>query len=118
MRRMIRQLVRIETVAVLVLAWLAGALGLGLASGAGAVPTVALMALGLLLDRLPLRALRAAGWLLFAGVLLFSGSLYLLLAGAPRMLGVLTPIGGLALIAAWCVAAIALGSGKIAGGNA
>jgi uncharacterized membrane protein YgdD (TMEM256/DUF423 family) len=77
-----------------------------------------LLALGLLLDRLPLRALRAAGWLLFAGVLLFSGSLYLLLAGAPRMLGVLTPIGGLALIAAWCVAAIALGSGKIAGGNA
>ena len=49
MRRLIRQLVRIETVAVLVVAWLAGALGLGLASGAGAVPTVALMALGLLL---------------------------------------------------------------------
>jgi predicted O-methyltransferase YrrM len=49
MRRLIRQLVRIETVAVLVIAWLAAALGLGLASGAGAVPTVALMALGLLL---------------------------------------------------------------------
>jgi predicted O-methyltransferase YrrM len=49
MHRLIRQLVRIETVAVLVFAWLAGALGLGLASGAGAVPTVALMALGPLL---------------------------------------------------------------------
>ena len=49
MRRLIRPLVRTETVAVLVAAWLAGALGLGLASGAGAVPTVALMALGLLL---------------------------------------------------------------------
>ena len=49
MRRLIRQLVRPGTVAVLVLAWLAGALGLGLASGAAAVPTVALMALGLLL---------------------------------------------------------------------
>jgi predicted O-methyltransferase YrrM len=49
MHRLIRQLVRIETVAVLVFAWLAGALGLGLASSAGAVPTVALMALGLLL---------------------------------------------------------------------
>jgi predicted O-methyltransferase YrrM len=48
MRRLIRRLVRIETVAVLVIAWLAGALGLGLATGAGAVPTVALMALGLL----------------------------------------------------------------------
>jgi predicted O-methyltransferase YrrM len=49
MHRLIRQLVRIETVAVLVIAWLVGALGLGLASGAGAVATVALMALGLLL---------------------------------------------------------------------
>jgi predicted O-methyltransferase YrrM len=46
MRRLIRRLARIETVAVLVLAWLAGALGLGLATSAGAVPTAALMALG------------------------------------------------------------------------
>ena len=52
MRRLIRQLVRTETVAVLVAAWLAGALGLGLATGAAAVPTVALMALGLLLGGL------------------------------------------------------------------
>ncbi len=43
---------RVQTVAVLVIAWLAGALGLGLATGAGAVPTVALMALGLLLGGL------------------------------------------------------------------
>jgi predicted O-methyltransferase YrrM len=52
MRRLIRRFVRIGTVAVLVTAWLAGALGLGLATGAGAVPTVALMALGLLLGGL------------------------------------------------------------------
>ncbi len=49
MGRLIRQFVRPETVAALVVAWLAGALGLGLATGAGAVPTVSLMALGLLL---------------------------------------------------------------------
>ena len=52
MRRLVRQFVRIETVAVLVTAWLAGALGLGLATGAGAVPTVALMTLGPLLGGL------------------------------------------------------------------
>jgi predicted O-methyltransferase YrrM len=52
MRRLIRRLVRVQTVAVLVTAWLAGALALGLATGAGAVPTVALMALGLLLGGL------------------------------------------------------------------
>ena len=52
MRRLIGQLGRIQTVAALVLAWLAGALGLGLATSAGAVPTVALMALGPLLGGL------------------------------------------------------------------
>jgi len=52
------------------------------------------------------------------GVLLFSGSLYLMLAGAPRMVGVLTPLGGLALIAGWCTVAIALGGRVSAGHNA
>jgi predicted O-methyltransferase YrrM len=52
MRRLIQRLVRIETVAVLVTAWLAGALGLGIATGAGAVPTAGLMALGPLLGGL------------------------------------------------------------------
>jgi predicted O-methyltransferase YrrM len=52
MRRLIRRFGRTETVALLVGAWLAGALGLGLATGAGAVPIVALMALGPLLGGL------------------------------------------------------------------
>lgn len=52
MRRLIAQLGRIQTVAALVIAWLAGALGLGLATSAGAVATVALMALGPLLGGL------------------------------------------------------------------
>lgn len=49
MHRLFRRHVRIKTVAVLVTGWLAGGLALGLATGAGAVPTVALMALGPLL---------------------------------------------------------------------
>ena len=52
MRRMILRYVRVETVTVLVTAWLAGALWLGLATDAGAVPTAALMALGALLGGL------------------------------------------------------------------
>jgi predicted O-methyltransferase YrrM len=52
MRRLIGQLGRIQTVGALVLVWLAGALGLGLATSAGAVPTVALMVLGPLLGGL------------------------------------------------------------------
>jgi uncharacterized membrane protein YgdD (TMEM256/DUF423 family) len=46
-------------------------------------------------------ALRAAASLSVAGVVLFSGSLYALALGAPREVGVLTPLGGIAWIAAW-----------------
>jgi len=53
------------------------------------------------------RLLRHGGRLLLAGTLLFAGSLYLLLAGAPRWLGPLTPLGGLALIAGWLLVAVA-----------
>src|SRR5260370_8792047 len=51
-RRRILRYVCVETLAMLVTAWLAGALGLGLATDAGAVPTAALMALGALLGGL------------------------------------------------------------------
>ena len=55
------------------------------------------------------RLLHVAGALLGTGIVLFCGSLYLLLAGVPRVFGLLTPIGGLCLIAAWLlVAAVAL----------
>ena len=67
-----------------------------------------LLCLGILLQRRPDRALRVAADLLLAGVLLFSGSLYALLCGAPRAFGVLTPLGGLCLIVGWGVAAAAL----------
>ena len=52
--------------------------------------------------------LRAAGALLLAGVVLFSGSLYALALGAPKGLGVLTPLGGIALLLGWLAFALAL----------
>ncbi|MGH8144429.1 MAG: DUF423 domain-containing protein [Steroidobacteraceae bacterium] len=73
-----------------------------------------LLGVALLLDRMPTSALSAAGWLLFAGIVLFSGSLYALIAGAPRILGVLTPVGGVALIVSWCLVAWALIRGAAA----
>jgi uncharacterized membrane protein YgdD (TMEM256/DUF423 family) len=60
-----------------------------------------LIGVGLALRTLDDGALRLAALLLVAGVVLFSGSLYALSFGAPRVLGVLTPLGGLAWIAAW-----------------
>ncbi|HXF60282.1 MAG TPA: DUF423 domain-containing protein [Caldilineaceae bacterium] len=50
-----------------------------------------------------------AGWLFVAGVLIFSGSLYLLVLSGVRWLGAITPIGGVAMIAGWiCLAWAAL----------
>jgi uncharacterized membrane protein YgdD (TMEM256/DUF423 family) len=56
----------------------------------------------------PHKLLRCASWLLIAGIVLFSGSLYLLAVLDIRWLGMITPLGGLALLVAWgllaCVA--------------
>ena len=51
---------------------------------------------------------RAAGWLMLAGTVLFSGSLYVLAATGVRALGMVTPFGGLAFILAWLLLALAL----------
>ena len=73
--------------------------------------SLGLLGLGLLFERMPRPVLRLAGWILFAGVVLFSGSLYAILAGAPTLLGIVTPVGGLAMIAAWCIVAATLFAG-------
>jgi LPXTG-motif cell wall-anchored protein len=46
-----------------------------------------------------------SSWLLLGGVAIFSGSLYLLAITGNRMLGAITPIGGVSFIAAWLVLA-------------
>ena len=47
-----------------------------------------------------------ASWLLLAGILLFSGSLYVLAITGVRTLGAVTPFGGASFIAAWVVIAV------------
>lgn len=42
------------------------------------------------------------------GIVLFCGSLYALALGAPRVIGMLTPLGGIALVAAWIALGVAL----------
>ena len=51
--------------------------------------------------RWPGRMSSAAGWLFAIGILLFSGSLYLLALSGVRWLGAITPFGGLAFLAGW-----------------
>ncbi len=50
-------------------------------------------------------AIRAAGWLFVAGILLFSGSLYALTLTGIRALGAITPFGGAAFILGWLLLA-------------
>lgn len=64
-----------------------------------------LLAVGLLSLLQPGRALEWAGWLFVAGILLFSGALYVLTIGGPHWLGVtwglVAPFGGTAMILGW-----------------
>lgn len=44
---------------------------------------------------------RTAWWLLFAGIILFSGSLYLMALTNVRWLGAITPLGGVCFLSGW-----------------
>jgi uncharacterized membrane protein YgdD (TMEM256/DUF423 family) len=55
--------------------------------------------------RWPSRKFAIAGGLFIAGIVIFSGSLYLLALTGVRWLGAITPLGGLAFLAGWlCLA--------------
>ena len=54
------------------------------------------------------RLVIAAGWLFVAGIVLFSGSLYLLALTGITMLGAITPLGGVAFLCAWACLAVAV----------
>ena len=63
-----------------------------------------LLAIALTLAQFPAaEGLKWAGWLMLAGIVVFSGSLYLLAVTGLRWLGAITPLGGTAFIAAWAL---------------
>ncbi len=69
---------------------------------------LALLLVALLSERLAAQRLCAwCGWLFLAGILLFSGSLYALAITGVRVLGAITPLGGLCFLAAWAVLTMA-----------
>ena len=65
------------------------------------VHALALLAVGMLGRDERGRALNLAGWAFASGILLFSGSLYLLALTDIRMLGAVTPFGGTAFLIGW-----------------
>jgi uncharacterized membrane protein YgdD (TMEM256/DUF423 family) len=66
---------------------------------------LALLGVAWALDRWPGTPAAVAGWLFVIGVVLFSGSLYVLSVTGVRWLGAITPLGGLAFLAGWLVLA-------------
>lgn len=71
------------------------------------IHAVTLLATAALAGRAPLRSLTAAGWLFALGIVLFSGSLYVMALTGNTRLGMITPIGGLAFLVGWALLAIA-----------
>ena len=73
------------------------------------IHAVVLMILGLWYQQIgsaaegALSKLKIAGYFLLIGVLLFSGSIYLLVLGGPAILGPVTPVGGTLLIVGWLI---------------
>lgn len=68
---------------------------------------LALLAVAILYDKFPVMTMKWAGYSFIAGVILFSGSLYLLTflkiqeSNIVKMVGPVTPLGGLCFIAGW-----------------
>lgn len=70
---------------------------------------IGLLIVGFLAQYMPVSAmLEWSGWLMMFGILIFSGSLYLLATTGVRWIGAITPIGGLCFIAAWIFLALAV----------
>ncbi|EIJ80246.1 hypothetical protein PB1_07792 [Bacillus methanolicus PB1] len=66
-----------------------------------------LLVIGLLLGKVHANSLLASsGWLMFIGIVLFSGSLYVLSVTRISVLGAITPFGGISFLAAWALLVI------------
>lgn len=70
---------------------------------------IGLLAVGIVGRYLPDSLLLSwSGWLMLAGIIIFSGTLYLLSISGIRWLGAVTPLGGLCFIASWILFAVAV----------
>lgn len=68
-----------------------------------------LIAIGILAGNIQVSAFLAwSGWLMFFGIVLFSGSLYVLSITRIGVLGAITPFGGVSFLAAWVLLIIAV----------
>ena len=75
---------------------------------------IALLAAGILYGSFPVKKMIWAGRLFIAGIILFSGSLYLLtiLPEGYKWVGAITPLGGICFIIGWVLIALSVNNQK------
>jgi len=66
---------------------------------------IGLIIIGILYQQNPTNLLGKAGWFMLAGIIIFSGSLYALSLTGIKILGAITPVGGVAFLIAWLLLA-------------
>lgn len=72
------------------------------------VHALGLLLIGILCHLMPEPSLvRSAGWMIMAGIVLFSGSLYVMTLSGIRALGMITPLGGVAFLIGWLLIVVA-----------
>ena len=71
------------------------------------IHAVALFGIGILARQMDVTAIKVAGISMIFGILVFSGSLYALAMSGVRVLGAITPIGGLGFLVGWAALAVA-----------
>jgi len=74
--------------------------------------SLALLVLGAIGSQRLGRWLRVSGYAFIFGIILFSGSLYILTLGKIPWMGMVTPVGGIAFIAGWIALATGIVTGK------
>ncbi len=70
--------------------------------------TFAILLIGVLLFKLQHKFFDYAGFSFLIGIIIFSGSLYILSITNIKWLGAITPIGGLAMVIGWILLAVAI----------
>jgi len=71
------------------------------------IHAVALLAIGILARQMDVTSIKVAGFAMIFGILVFSGSLYALATTGVRVLGAITPIGGVGFLVGWAALAMA-----------
>lgn len=67
---------------------------------------IGIIVLALLKQVTGIQLFGTAGWVMFAGIVIFSGSLFVLTLSGVKVLGAITPIGGVLFIASWVMLVI------------